>query len=87
LKEVLQEVTECGLKNKVKSLLRANIYKQERNEHSSLPSHYIYTACEDASIRLKSFMKRKKQGKAYTDKPELKNVSVHLEMITYGSFH
>ena len=35
----------------------------EREKYEDLPSHYIYTACEDASERLDSFERMKKGGK------------------------
>ncbi|WP_061980403.1 RNA-guided endonuclease InsQ/TnpB family protein [Sulfolobus acidocaldarius] len=80
-KQILEDAIDYGLRNNIKSFtrLKAGIYRQERARHPSLPSHYIYTACEDASARLKSFMRRKKEGKTYTDKPELRNVTVHLD--------
>nr|WP_230952825.1 IS200/IS605 family accessory protein TnpB-related protein [Sulfolobus acidocaldarius] len=80
-KQILEDAIDYGLRNNINSFtkLKAGIYRQERAKHHSLPSHYIYTACEDASARLKSYLKRRKQGKAYTDKPEIRNVSVHLD--------
>jgi len=59
--------------------LRLGIYRTEREKHKDLPSHYIYTACEDASERLSSFEKLKRRGRAYTDKPSVRKVTVHLD--------
>lgn len=80
-REVLEEAINYGLSNKTTSFTRikAGIYKVEREKHKDLPSHYIYTACEDASERLDSFEKLKKRGRSYTDKPSVRRVTVHLD--------
>ncbi len=80
-REVLEDAMNYGLSNKTTSFTRikAGVYRTEREKHKDLPSHYIYTACEDASERLDSFEKLKKRGKAYTDKPSVRKVTVHLD--------
>ena len=80
-REILEDAVNYGLSNKKASFVRikAGIYETERDRHKDLPSHYIYTTCEDASERLKSFKKAKKRGRAYTNKPLIKNVTVHLD--------
>jgi putative transposase len=80
-REVLEEAINYGLVNKTTSFTRikAGIYKTEREKHKDLPSHYVYTACEDASERLDSFEKLKKRGKSYTEKPSVRKVTVHLD--------
>ena len=80
-REVLEDAINYGLVNKTTSFTRikAGIYKTEREKHKGLPSHYIYTACEDASERLDSFEKLKKRGKSYTEKPSVRKVTVHLD--------
>ena len=50
-----------------------------RREHPDLPSHYIYTACQDASARVKSFLAKKRRGEARTDKPVVRNITVWLD--------
>ncbi|MBB5254231.1 RNA-guided endonuclease InsQ/TnpB family protein [Sulfurisphaera ohwakuensis] len=79
--EVLHDAIEYGLTRKTTSFTRikAGIYKEEREKHKDLPSHYIYTACEDASERLDSFEKMKGRGRAYTDRPIIRRVTVHLD--------
>ena len=79
--EVLKETINYGLINKTTSFTRikAGIYKSEKEKHKGLPSHYIYTACEDASERLDSFEKLKKRGKSYTEKPSVRRVTIHLD--------
>jgi len=80
-REVLEDAMNYGLTNKTTSFtkIRAGVYRTEREKHKDLPSHYIYTACEDASERLDSFEKLKKRGKAYTEKPSVRKVTVHLD--------
>ncbi|AWR93720.1 IS200/IS605 family element transposase accessory protein TnpB [Acidianus brierleyi] len=80
-REVLEDALNYGLLNKTTSFTRikAGIYKTEREKHKDLPSHYIYTACEDASERLDSFEKLRKRGRTYTEKPSVRRVTVHLD--------
>ena len=80
-KEVLKDAIDYGLKNNTTSFtkIKSGIYKAEREEHKGLPSHYIYTACEDASERLDSFEKMRRRGRAYTNRPEVRRVTVHLD--------
>ncbi|BDC18664.1 transposase [Acidianus sp. HS-5] len=80
-KEVLEEAVNYGHTNKTTSFTRikAGIYRTEREKHVDLPSHYIYTACEDASERLGSFEKMKKRSRAYTNRPSIRRVTVHLD--------
>jgi len=51
--EDLKETINYGLINKTTSFTRikAGIYKSEKKKHKGLPSHYIYSACENASER------------------------------------
>ncbi|MGC9136524.1 RNA-guided endonuclease InsQ/TnpB family protein [Caldivirga sp.] len=78
---ILEDALEYGLRSGVNSFVRlkAGIYGAERERHGGLPSHYIYTACEDVSMRLKSFLRLRRLGRAYTDRPELRSVTVHLD--------
>jgi len=80
-REVLEEAINYGLSNETTSFIRikAGIYKTEREKHKDLPSHFIYTACEDASERLDSFEKLKRRGRAHTEKPSVRRVTVHLD--------
>ena len=79
-REVLEEAINYGLSNETTSFIRikAGIYKTEREKYK-LPSHFIYTACEDASERLDSFQKLKRRGRAHTEKPSVRRVTVHLD--------
>ncbi|KUO90207.1 MAG: transposase [Thermocladium sp.] len=80
-KAILENAVNYGFESGAKSFIRvkAGIYGAEREKHKDLPSHYIYTACEDASERLKSFQKLRRMGRNYTDKPEIRRITVHLD--------
>ncbi len=79
-REVLEEAINYGLSNETTSFIRikAGVYKTEREKYK-LPSHFIYTACEDASERSDSFQKLKRRGRAYTEKPSVRRVTIHLD--------
>ncbi|MEM1710626.1 MAG: transposase [Sulfolobales archaeon] len=59
--------------------LKALKYRELRNTYPQLPSHYAYTACQDASTRAKSFLKLRKRGLTGREHPEVKNVSIWLD--------
>jgi putative transposase len=50
-----------------------------RGRYPHLPSHYIHTACQDASTRIKSFNKLKKKSLAKSEKPVVNRVSIWLD--------
>ncbi|ABL88240.1 transposase, IS605 OrfB family [Pyrobaculum islandicum DSM 4184] len=54
-------------------------YRELRRRHPDLPSHYVYTAAQDAATRVKSFMALKREGKAKTEKPEIRRISIWLD--------
>jgi len=59
--------------------LKALEYRELREQYPHLPSHYAYTACQDASTRAKSFNKLRKKGVAKTGVPGVRNVSIWLD--------
>ena len=79
-REVLEDAINYALSNETTSFTRvkAGVYKTEREKYK-LPSHFIYTACEDASERLDSFQKLKRRGRAHTERPSVRRVTVHLD--------
>ncbi|XRO76016.1 hypothetical protein ACO3TA_03955 [Methanocaldococcus sp. 28A] len=85
-KEILSIALNYSLKNKIKShiKIRKGIYEEIKNKYSNLPTHYIYTASQDVSTRIKSFISMKKRGKAYTETPEVRNVSLWLDDILFN---
>jgi len=54
-------------------------YKELRSLYPHLPSHYAYTACQDAATRAKSFLRLKKKGLTSGEYPEVKRVSIWLD--------
>ncbi|WP_250543586.1 IS200/IS605 family accessory protein TnpB-related protein [Methanocaldococcus lauensis] len=85
-KEILSIALEFGLKNKLKGhiKIRKGIYEEIKNKYPKMPTHYIYTASQDASTRIKSFISMKKRRKAYTETPEVRNVSLWLDDILFN---
>jgi len=75
---ILSETLEYMWRNRLTSWTKAKktLYKLFREKYPDIPSHYIHEAIRDASQRLKSFVKLKKKGVAYTDKPVIEKWSV-----------
>ena len=59
--------------------LRAERYREVRSLYPQLPSHYIYTACQDAAERAHSFLRLKRTGRARKPYPEVRGVSIWLD--------
>jgi len=80
-REILIELVDYGFGNNIDSFtrLKSDKYHELRKRFPQLPSHYIHTACQDASTRIKSFNKLKKNGLAETKRPEVKRISVWLD--------
>jgi len=80
-KQILVELVDYALKNKIDSFtrLKKDKYHELRVRYPRLPSHYIHTACQDAATRIKSFLKLKKTGLAETEKPVVKSISIWLD--------
>jgi putative transposase len=80
-KQVLIELIDYGFKSNIDSFtrLKRDKYRKLRRKFPQLPSHYIHTACQDASTRIKSFNKLKKKGLAKSEKPVVNRVSIWLD--------
>jgi len=59
--------------------LKAERYREVRSLYPQLPSHYAYTACQDAAERAHSFLRMKKMGRARKPYPEVRGVSIWLD--------
>jgi IS605 OrfB family transposase len=59
--------------------LKAEKYRELRSLYPQLPSHYAYTACQDAAERAHSFLRLKKMGRARKAYPEVRSVSIWLD--------
>ena len=79
--EILIELVDYGFRNDIDSFtrLKRDKYRELRKRFPQLPSHYIHTACQDASARIKSFNKLRRKGVAKTEKPEVRSVSIWLD--------
>ncbi|MCD6503093.1 MAG: transposase, partial [Euryarchaeota archaeon] len=82
---ILEELVLIALENEIESRikLRKLVYKEMKERYEDLPTHYIYTACQDAIMRIKSFLRLKRKGIAKTESPEVKNVSVWLDDVLW----
>jgi putative transposase len=80
-RNVVEQLVLYAVRNGITSFTRLKVlkYRELRSLHPQLPSHYAYTACQDASARAKSFFKRRKRGSAKRDYPEVKKVSIWLD--------
>jgi putative transposase len=80
-RQVLIELVDYGFKSNIDSFtrLKRDKYRELRRKFPQLPSHYIHTACQDASTRIKSFNKLKKKGLAKSEKPVVNRVSIWLD--------
>jgi IS605 OrfB family transposase len=59
--------------------LKAERYREARSLYPRLPSHYAYTACQDAAERAHSFLRMKKMGRARKPYPDVRSVSIWLD--------
>jgi len=78
--QMLRELVEFAHANSIKSyvkLIEAK-YREMRQKFPNLPSNYVNTVCQDAATRVKSFLAKKRKGKARTDRPQVRNVAVWL---------
>ncbi len=80
-RQVVVGLVEFGFRHNIKSFtgLKKHLYRVLRQEYPQLPTHYIHTACQDASTRIKSFLEMKRRGRAYTEKPIVRSISIWLD--------
>jgi len=80
-RQVLIELVDYGFRNNIDSFtrLKRDKYRELRGRYPYLPSHYVHTACQDVSTRIKSFNKLKRKGLAKSEKPEVNRVSIWLD--------
>ncbi len=79
--EVVRELVTYGFENDVRSFTRLKKckYHELRRKYPQMPSHYIHTACQDASTRIKSFLKLKRKKLAKSDKPLVNKTTIWLD--------
>jgi len=80
-RNIVEQLVMYAVRNNIKSFtrLKASKYREMRNLYPHLPSHYVYTACQDASTRAKSFLRLKKLGLTKREYPEIKRISIWLD--------
>ena len=80
-RNMVEQLVLYAVKNGITSFtrLKALKYRELRSLYPQLPSHYVYTACQDVSTRVKSFSRLKKRGLAKRGYPEVNKVSIWLD--------
>ena len=80
-RNMVEQLVMYAIRNEIKSFtkLKALKYREMRSLYPQLPSHYVYTACQDASTRAKSFLRLKKLGLTEREYPEVRRVSIWLD--------
>ena len=76
-REMLVEMVEYAVEHKAsQETLHRVFYEEFRGRYPWLPTRVIKGAYRDAARRAKSFRERKRRGKAYKDRPEVKRVTI-----------
>ena len=80
-RNMVEQLTMYAVRNNIRSFtrLKALKYREVRSLYPHLQSHYVYTACQDTSTRVKSFLRLKRLGLAEREYPEVKRVSIWLD--------
>ncbi len=80
-RNMVEQLVMYAVTNNIRSFtrLKALKYREMRSLYPQLPSHYVYTACQDASTRAKSFLRLKKLGIVEREHPEVRKVSIWLD--------
>ena len=80
-RNMVEQLVMFAVENNVKTFtrLKALKYHEMRSIYPHLPSHYVYTACQDASTRAKSFLRLKRLGQADKEYPEVRSISIWLD--------
>jgi putative transposase len=77
-RDMVEEAVEYAVENNIKSLAKLHkaLYRRFRGKYPEMPTRLAKGAIADAARRAKSFLKLRKQGRAYTDKPEVRKVTI-----------
>jgi len=80
-RNMVEQLTIYAVRNNIDSftMLKALKYKEIRELYPHLPSHYAYTACQDAATRAKSFLELRKEGRARKELPEVRRITIWLD--------
>ncbi len=80
-RNMVEQLTMYAVRNNVRSFtrLKALKYREMRGLYLQLPSHYVYTACQDSSMRVKSFLRLKRLGVVEKEYPEVRRIGIWLD--------
>jgi len=80
-RNMVEQLVMYAVSSNVRSFtrLKASKYREMRALYPHLPSHYVYTACQDAATRAKSFLRLRKLGLTERSYPEVRSVSIWLD--------
>jgi len=80
-RNMVEQLVVYAVRNGIGSFVRLKAlkYREMRELYPHLPSHYAYTACQDAGTRAKSFLKLRKEGRARKELPEVKRITIWLD--------
>jgi len=80
-RNMVEQLVLYAVRNNITSFTRIKAlkYRELRVLYPHLPSHYAYTACQDASTRAKSFLRLKRKGLTSREYPEVRSISVWLD--------
>ena len=80
-RNMVEQLVMFAVRNEITSFvkLKALKYGELRGLYPHLPSHYVYTACQDASTRAKSFLRLRKRGLTNREYPEVRSISIWLD--------
>jgi len=80
-RNMVEQLVMFAVRNNITSFtkLKTLKYRELRSLYPQLPSHYAYTACQDASARVKSFLRLKRCGLAEKKYPEVRSITIWLD--------
>ena len=80
-RNIVEQLVMHAAREKITSFikLKALKYREARNLYPHLPSHYVHTACQDASTRVKSFLKLKREGSTNKEYPSVRRISIWFD--------
>ncbi len=80
-RSIVEQLAIYAVRNEIRSFIRLKAlkYREMRSRYLQLPSHYVYTACQDAMTRAKSFLRLKKRKSTNREYPEVRKISIWLD--------
>jgi len=79
-RNMVEQLVLYAVRSNTTNFIRLKALKyRELGAMYQLPSHHVYTACQDASTRAKSFLRLKKRGLAEKERPEIRSTSIWLD--------